>query len=65
MSNPEQIYKDAEKKMNSFSLFGGNSKYDAAADMFNRAGNLFKNDKNCMLISCLLRVDVMMILAIY
>jgi len=46
MSNPDVIFKDAEKKMNSFSLFGGSSKYEAAADMFNKAGNLYKNDKN-------------------
>ena len=52
MSNPDVVYQEAERKMNSWSLFSGSSKYEAAAELFNRAGNLYKNVKNCMPNRC-------------
>ena len=43
-----ELMKKADKKLNSFSIFGG-SKYDDAAEMYERAGNQFKLAKACEL----------------
>ena len=41
-----ELMKKADKKLNSFGFFGG-SKYDDAAEMYERAGNQFKLAKAC------------------
>ena len=42
------LVKKAEKKLNSFGLFGGfGNKYEDAADMLEKAGNQFKLAKSC------------------
>ena len=43
-----ELMKKADKKLNSFGLFGGfGSKYDDAAEMYERAANQFKLAKAC------------------
>lgn len=37
----------AEKRLNAFSLFGSGSKYEDAAEMFEKAANQFKLGKAC------------------
>lgn len=42
------LVKKAEKKLNSFGLFGGfGNKYEDAAEMLEKAGNQFKLAKAC------------------
>eukprot|EP01107_Rhizomastix_libera_P003477 TRINITY_DN16106_c0_g1_i1.p1 TRINITY_DN16106_c0_g1~~TRINITY_DN16106_c0_g1_i1.p1 ORF type:complete len:286 (-),score=80.72 TRINITY_DN16106_c0_g1_i1:54-911(-) len=45
MSKAAGLMAEAEKKLKSFSLFGGNAKYEAAAELFVQAGNSFKVNK--------------------
>jgi len=40
-----ELFEKAEKKLKSFSLFGGNSKYEEAAEFYTKAANLFKSSK--------------------
>lgn len=47
MSDPNQIFAEAQKKENSKSWFGGN-KLDEAQDLYGRAGNAFKLKKQCI-----------------
>lgn len=42
----EEFEKNAEKKLNSWSFFG--SKYEDAADLFDKAANFFKLAKSCI-----------------
>jgi len=44
-SKAEDLFDKADKKLKSFSLFGGNSKYEDASDMYTKAANLFKMEK--------------------
>ena len=41
------LVEKAEKKLASWSLFGGGSKYEDAAEMYTKAANLFKVSKCC------------------
>lgn len=41
----DELEKKAEKKLTGWGLFG--SKYDDAADLFDKAANQFKLAKNC------------------
>ena len=41
-SKAHDLVAKAEKKMSSWSLFGGTSKYEDASEMFTKAANLFK-----------------------
>ena len=47
------LVEKAEKKLASWSLFGGN-KYEDAAELFIKAANLFKVSKECVLLMCLI-----------
>ena len=50
-SKAHDLVAKAEKKMSSWSLFGGTSKYEDASEMFTKAANLFKVSKSCALHS--------------
>ena len=45
LARGEDFEKKAEKKLNSWGLFG--SKYEDAADLFDKAANCFKLAKSC------------------
>lgn len=47
-SRASELMKKADKKLSSFGFFGG-SKYDDAAEMYERAANQFKLAKACEL----------------
>ena len=42
-----ELMKKADKKLNSFGLFGMGTKYDDAAEMYEKAANQFKLAKAC------------------
>ena len=46
MSNPQQLLVEAEKKEKHTGWFGGN-KLEEASDLYNRAANAFKLNKQC------------------
>lgn len=48
IARAEEFEKKAEKKLNGWGLFG--SKYEDAADLFDKAANSFKLAKSCTLI---------------
>jgi hypothetical protein len=48
IAKAEEFEKKAEKKLNSWGLFG--SKYEDAADLFDKAANSFKLAKSCIYI---------------
>lgn len=48
IARAEEFEKKAEKKLNGWGLFG--SKYEDAADLFDKAANSFKLAKSCILI---------------
>lgn len=48
VARAEEFEKKAEKKLNGWGLFG--SKYEDAADLFDKAANSFKLAKSCILI---------------
>lgn len=63
LSKGEEFEKKAEKKLSGWGLFG--SKYEDAADLFDKAANCFKLAKSCFSsfsllflnsISCLLKM---------
>lgn len=43
----QDLVKRADKKLNSFGLFGFGSKYEDAADLYEKAANQFKLAKAC------------------
>jgi hypothetical protein len=45
----DEYYEKAEKTLNKWSLFSGNTKYEEAAELFERAGNSYKTGKNSSL----------------
>lgn len=47
LARGEEFEKKAEKKLNGWGLFG--SKYEDAADLFEKAANAFKLGKSCKL----------------
>jgi alpha-soluble NSF attachment protein len=48
MARAEEFEKKAEKKLSGWGLFG--SKYEDAADLFDKAANSFKLAKSCIII---------------
>ncbi len=45
----QDLVAKANKRLSSFSLFGGGSKYEDAAEMYEKAANQFKLGKACEL----------------
>jgi alpha-soluble NSF attachment protein len=43
----QEYMQQAEKKLNGWSFFGGNNKYEDAADLYAKAGNTFKLAQRC------------------
>lgn len=53
-----ELMKKADKKLNSFGLFGMGSKYDDAAEMYERAANQFKLAKACKFTTSFHKISV-------
>ena len=50
IARAEDFEKKAEKKLSGWGLFG--SKYEDAADLFDKAANSFKLGKSCIFFFC-------------